>query len=152
MKQVRRARADEAGDLSDLARRSKGHWGYDAAFLEACRDELTLTEEYIKSSPVYVLDDDGSIVGFYGLRGRPPDGEVAFLFVEPNRIGSGAGRILWDHMIETARDGKYELLTIDSDPGAESFYVAMGATRVGTVPSGSIPGRNLPLLHYRLDR
>jgi SAM-dependent methyltransferase len=37
-------------------------------------------------------------------------------------------------------------LTIDADPHAEAFYVAMGAARVGESPSGSIPGRMLPRL------
>jgi len=35
---------------------------------------------------------------------------------------------------------------IDADPNAEGFYLKMGAERVGESPSGSIPGRMLPLL------
>ena len=35
--EVTDGRAEEAPRLSDLALRSKGHWGYDAAFLDACR-------------------------------------------------------------------------------------------------------------------
>ncbi|HBF81114.1 MAG TPA: GNAT family N-acetyltransferase, partial [Streptomyces sp.] len=30
------------------------------------------------------------------------------------------------------------------------FYTAMGAVRVGAVPSGSVPGRMLPLLELAL--
>ncbi|MCG6496213.1 hypothetical protein MCM47_18115 [Kitasatospora sp. A2-31] len=37
-------------------------------------------------------------------------------------------------------------LTIDADPNAEPFYLAMGATRIGTTASESVPGRELPLL------
>ena len=40
---IRRARPEEAGALSDLAIRSKGHWGYDVAFLASCRAELVPT-------------------------------------------------------------------------------------------------------------
>lgn len=39
---------------------------------------------------------------------------------------------------------------IDAGPGAVGFYQAMGAERAGTAPSGSIPGRTLPRLRYRL--
>lgn len=39
---IRLARVTEAEILSDLALRSKAHWGYDAEFIEACRDELTV--------------------------------------------------------------------------------------------------------------
>ncbi|WP_067619878.1 hypothetical protein [Alicyclobacillus acidiphilus] len=51
-----------------------------------------------------------------------------------------------DHFMEQCRDE----LTIRPDPNAEPFYLAMGAQRVGEVPSGSIPGRMLPLLQYLL--
>src|SRR5687768_4428349 len=42
---VRRARADEAEALTELTMRAKASWGYDAAFMAACREELTLTPE-----------------------------------------------------------------------------------------------------------
>jgi hypothetical protein len=42
---IRPARPDECELLSELALRSKGCWGYDAEFLEACRAELTLVPE-----------------------------------------------------------------------------------------------------------
>jgi hypothetical protein len=37
--------------------------------------------------------------------------------------------------------------SIDADPNAEAFYLAMGAVRIGQTPSGSIPGRVLPWPH-----
>lgn len=67
---IRRARVDEAALLSDLALRSKAHWGYDVAFLEACRPLLTLTADYVATHPVYILEQDGAVAGFYGL--EPP--------------------------------------------------------------------------------
>ena len=68
------------------------------------------------------------------------------LFVDPPAIGSGAGRLLYRHVLETAGRLGFTRLTIDADPYAEPFYLAMGARRIGTAPSGSIPGRMLPLL------
>ncbi|HEY6741630.1 MAG TPA: hypothetical protein VI110_04665, partial [Lapillicoccus sp.] len=57
-------RADEAGTLSDLALRSKAHWGYGAAFLEACRDELTLRPEQAAGTRV-LRDSVGTVMGFH---------------------------------------------------------------------------------------
>jgi hypothetical protein len=37
---IRPAQADEVEALTALALRSKAHWGYDDAFMEACRAEL----------------------------------------------------------------------------------------------------------------
>lgn len=146
---VRDARADEAGLLSDLALRSKGHWGYDPEFLEKCRDELTLRPDDLVEGRAAVAQNGDRVLGFYTLAGDPPDGELACLFVEPDAIGTGVGRRLWEHAVDTARRSGFRRLTIDSDPFAEPFYLRMGAVRTGTVPSGSVPGRELPRLVYR---
>jgi hypothetical protein len=63
-------------------------------------------------------------------------------------MGTGIGRMLWqDCLGAAARIGLSEI-RIESDPFAEGFYRAMGATRVGDVPSQSIPDRTLPLLSF----
>ena len=144
--QLRAARRDEARLLSELALRSKSYWGYDQAFLDACRAELTLTPEDVEIKRVTVAERDGQVVGFYALAGDPPQGTLEDLFVEPDHIGTGVGRALWEDAIAAARALGFARLTLEADPGAESFYLAMGAHRIGSVPSGSIPGRVLPLL------
>lgn len=47
---IRRARTDEGPILSVLALRSKTVWGYDDDFVQACREKLTITPEYIRTS------------------------------------------------------------------------------------------------------
>jgi GNAT superfamily N-acetyltransferase len=149
------ARPDEAATLSALALRSKGHWGYDAAFLEACRAELTLTTDQAAAARV-VHADDGSVCGFHLLApdpdGAPGRGELLMLFVDPSAIGHGVGRALLEDAVEAARGRGWSVLRVESDPGAEAFYVAHGAVRVGTVASGSVAGRELPLLELPLAR
>ena len=53
---VRPARADEAGTLTELAMRAKASWGYDAAFMAACREELTLTPQKMAAWQVWVAE------------------------------------------------------------------------------------------------
>jgi GNAT superfamily N-acetyltransferase len=149
---VRRATPDEAPALSELALRSKALWGYDPAFLEACRAPLTLAPTYIATQPVYVLENHGRTMGFYGLSGAAPRLTLEFLYVEPRATGLGMGRQLFAHALTTARSaGAHELL-IAADPFAEGFYRAMGATRIGQVPSEAIPDRWLPLMRLELAR
>ena len=148
---IRPASAGEARLLSDLALRSKAHWGYDAEFLEACRAELTISEDYIRRAPVFVLEEDGRVAGFYGLREQGTELELLYLFIEPTAIGSGHGRKLWDHAVETAARLGFQKISIESDPYAEAFYLAMGARRVGEVSSSAQAGRTLPLLEFPLD-
>ena len=153
LSKIRRARPDEAETISDLAVRSKGHWGYDPAFLEACRDDLALTPEEVAASPVYVLENEHGIAGFYSLHVH--DGglaELDDLFVAPEAIGTGAGRRLWQHATATAFALGCTEMDIQSDPHAEGFYRAMGAHRVGDLESTVTPGRMLPLLRYALSR
>jgi GNAT superfamily N-acetyltransferase len=147
---LRPGRGDEAGLLSDLALRSKGHWGYDQAFLDACRDELTLTPADVRAKRAIVAERGGRVVGFYTLAGDPPVASLDHLFVEPAEIGTGVGQALWRHAVAAAQALGFTRLEIEADPDAEAFYLAMGARRRGTVPSGSIAGRRLPLLDYRI--
>ncbi len=42
------------------------------------------------------------------------------------------------------------MLSIQSDPHAEGFYLRLGARRTGEAPSQSIPGRLLPMLEFDL--
>ncbi|MFI6008167.1 GNAT family N-acetyltransferase [Streptomyces sp. NPDC051243] len=149
---IRPARATEAGILTELALRSKAHWGYGAQFLEACRDELTVAANEVTRRRALVADRDGHIVGFTTLQGEPPTGVLGMMFVDPQAIGQGIGRLLFEHTIAAGRDLGFTQLTIDADPNAEPFYRAMGAVRIGTVPSGSIAGRVLPQMVVAIQR
>lgn len=81
---VRPALPGEAAAISALALHSKGHWGYDAAFLEACRAELTTDSGECDGRHVYLAERDGTLLGNFKLAGDPPVGELA----EP-RPGTG---------------------------------------------------------------
>ncbi|MGW2964513.1 GNAT family N-acetyltransferase [Streptomyces sp. NPDC001220] len=140
---IRPARDEEAGFLSDLALRSKAHWGYDAEFLASCREELTLSGPELARRRTVVAERDGDIVGFTTFEGEPPQGVLGMMFVEPDAIGQGIGRLLFTHTVETAEALGFAQFTIDADPNAEPFYEAMGGIPAGRVPSGSIPGRTL---------
>ena len=148
---IRPATAEETALLSALAMRSKAFWGYDEVFLEACRAELTVDPERLERESVSVVCEDEVVLGFSAVRIDGREAELTDLFVDPDHIGSGLGRALWDHVVTQARLRGATRLRIESDPHAEDWYLRRGAVRVGMTPSGSIPGRNLPLLEYRLD-
>ncbi|MET8597015.1 GNAT family N-acetyltransferase [Streptomyces althioticus] len=147
---IRKARPDEAGELTELALRSKAHWGYDEAFMASCREELTVRPSEVGERRTALAERDGRVLGFTTVDGQPPEGAVGMMFVDPEALGQGIGRALFAHALGSARDAGFRRLTIDADPNAESFYRAMGAVRIGETPSGSIPGRVLPLLAVTL--
>jgi ribosomal protein S18 acetylase RimI-like enzyme len=143
---IRRAEPADAAALTSLALTSKAAWGYDAAFMAACRAELGVRPESIPRDPTYLVEAKGRVLGFYQLRLAGARAEVFMIFVAPDVLRSGLGRRLWAHLEDSARAAGATLLEVDSDPHAEGFYRAMGMRRVGDAPSGSIPGRMLPHL------
>ena len=104
----------------------------------------------IIADEVRVATRAGVLQGLYRLSASGRDASVELLYVAPEAIGTGVGRQLWEDLIvHAAVDGATRLL-IEADPHAEAFYVRMGAVRTGSCPSGSIPGRMLPLLELSL--
>ncbi|CAM3880991.1 GNAT family N-acetyltransferase [Kibdelosporangium persicum] len=147
---LRAARPGEAAALGELALRSKAHWGYDRDFLDACRAELSFRLRDVVERGIVVAAEGDRLLGFYSVEGRAPEGELAHMWLEPSEIGKGLGKRLWRHAMESARAAGFTVLTIDAEPAAEGFYLAMGAVKVGETPSGSIPGRVLPRLRADL--
>lgn len=152
---IRAARVEEAGALSALAFRSKAHWGYSQAFMEACRAELTYSASDLGSIRLSFLvaeSSSGDLVGFAAVEQlSETEFELEALFVEPEWIGKGAGRVLMAHAKTAATSKGGRRLEIQSDPHAQPFYEAAGGVVVDWRESGSIPGRLLPVLQVELD-
>jgi GNAT superfamily N-acetyltransferase len=148
---IRQARPDEHKEISALALRSKGHWGYSADFLESCRAELTYDAADCGSGQMWVAETGAEVVGFGLIQGEPPAGELAALFVDPSAIGTGCGKLLLRHLLREASERGFTCVDLDADPEAEPFYLHFGAVRLASTPSASIPGRFLPHLEFRLD-
>ncbi|MBB2203326.1 GNAT family N-acetyltransferase [Gluconacetobacter tumulisoli] len=117
--------------------------------MRACEAELAVTAAAIAAGRVQVAERDGRVVGMAQIAPDGPAAELDKLFVEPDAMGGGAGRALFDWAVTAARHAGARTMTIDADPGAAAFYRRMGAMDDGMVPSGSIAGRMLPRL--RMD-
>jgi GNAT superfamily N-acetyltransferase len=148
--QLRDARQNELPDLSELCLRSKAVWGYDDAFMTACRTELTLRPDQLQSTYLRVAVRDCTVAGLAQVKVAGTDAELLKLFVEPALLGSGVGRLLFEWATARARDLGAVRMIIEADPGAAGFYEHMGARHAGLTPSQSIPGRMLPRLQIDL--
>lgn len=137
--------------MSALAFRAKAYWGYGERFMEQCRAELTISEGDIATGDYYVLESEGTIVGFCALHaGGADEGELADVFIDPAHHGAGHGRRLVAYAKQAARAHGWRSLRVEADPNACAFYRSCGGEQIGTVPSGSIPGRRLPLMRIAL--
>ena len=141
---IRRARSGEAGALSVLAMRSKAHWGYDDAFLAQVRGVLTLSESDLQQDEVYVLDTNRELAGFYRLIGDPPKVSSRISGSLPSGSAAAPGGCCSNTPGRPQSDRGFSSFLVESDPNAQGFYLAMGATRLGDRVSPA--ERSLPLL------
>ncbi len=145
---IRAATLADLPELRDVAYRSKAHWGYDRAFMEAVTPSLSPTADEL-SQGVFVLVRDERIVGFYAFLTKSGLVFLESLFVAPEWIRHGCGEQLWLHSMEFARGAGHADFLIESDPNAEGFYLRMGAKRIGEIVSPA-SGRTLPLLRREI--
>jgi GNAT superfamily N-acetyltransferase len=148
---IRRAKPEEADALRELAHRSKAYWPYDAEFLKAVAPMLLLEPRHVAHQHVHVLELDGVVVGWHRVTFHGERAELEDLWLEPDWIGSGHGRTLFEHAVQVALDGGATRLEWDAEPYAEGFYRAMGGNEIGRTPSAAEPGRTLPRMRLALD-
>ena len=148
---LRNARMEECEALSALCLRSKAHWGYDATFVEACAPYLRIEAHCVEVGHAFVaLDHADQIVGVCQIDPGNASGNLDLLFIDPDQIGTGAGRILFQDAAQRLREAGETVMTILSDPDARGFYERMGAIFLEDRPSDVFKGRTLPWLEMKL--
>lgn len=151
-----RIRPEHHDAINAMILRSKAHWGYGPAFMDKMESVLRLDPTAAAQGRAIAAWCENLPVGMAQLSahetvGEPSEFELDLLFIAPEAIGTGLGRVLYDWALEQARLAGAEWLSILADPFARSFYTAMGASFVDNVPSRLIPGRSLPRLRHRLN-
>ncbi len=149
MQTIRKALASEADILTKIAIDSEAYWGYDSEYMAAFKREYSVTKDFIANNPTYVLEKE-EVIGFYGIIINENKADLEYLFIQPNYIGSGYGKLLWQHMIKTCRALGIVELTMVTSPQAKDFYLKMGCTEAGKVSSLIGNGRIIPKLSYLL--
>ncbi len=133
--QIRRAKPEEAGILTEIAHAAKRHWGYPENWIQHWQAYLTITPEFINDNEMYVAMNGDEIAGCCAIVFSESLAELEHMWVRPEHMGTGVGRALFLHVKERAADLKIPALELSADPNAEGFYERMGATRIGEVRS-----------------
>ena len=117
---------------------------------EEWRDELTITDEYIKTNEVYKLIKNEKLIGYYSFfKNTGTKVKLENLFIDPQFMNCGYGKLLLLNFIKRARELEYEEIMLKSDPNAEKFYVKFGFEIVGLKES-SINNRYLPIMEKKI--
>jgi N-acetylglutamate synthase-like GNAT family acetyltransferase len=147
---IRKATIEDAAALTTIAHDAKRHWGYPEHWIKHWQDDLTISPEFVAANQVYVAEREGDLLGFYALIIRKEKAELDHLWVAPAHIGSGVGKELFLHAMQTAAGQSISEVEILSDPNAEGFYRKMGAHQIGETTS-EIDGQSRALPRLSVD-
>ena len=149
--QIRRARSDEAATLTEIAHAAKRHWGYPESWIKLWQLELTIAPEFIAGNDVFVAISDGQIAGCCALVLTGSLAELEHMWIRPDYIGTGLGRLLFERVQAEASARQIPELELSADPNAEGFYKHMGAIQIGEI-AADIEGhaRVLPRMRIKL--
>ena len=141
---LRPARPEEAGWLTEIACRAKAHWGYSAEQITAWKPAfLTITSDYVRRHSLWIAEaETGQPVAFAALEQAAAGATLEHLWVLPRFMGRGIGSRLFHHVA-----GRAPAFTFTSDPQADGFYLKLGARSIGKVESAH-QGRGLSLFRY----
>lgn len=148
---ILRAVPEDHSALSELTKKSKAHWGYSAAQMAEWDALLTITPEYISQNITYKLVLEAKLTGYYSFLSS--DTEIIILdnlFIDPEFMGKGYGKLLLDDAIKKVRNMGYKSTKLEADPNAECFYHRFGFVTTGQAET-SIPGRFLPIMELEIQ-
>jgi GNAT superfamily N-acetyltransferase len=95
-------------------------------------DAIDLPADQIAAGGVFVLEQDGAIVGFSAILPREDgDTELDALFVEPQIQRRGIGRKLIEHCSAVARSAGSRALHVIGNEHARAFYLSCGFEILG---------------------
>jgi len=148
---IRPALPADANVLTSIAILAKRHWGYPERWIEIWTPQLTFSPEYFDENESWVAEVDDVPVAFYTIQEKDGNAWMENLWVLPENIGMGTGKLLFLHASSRSRQMGYLILQLEADPNALGFYEKMGMYKIGERQS-EIEGhpRILPLMEMIL--
>jgi N-acetylglutamate synthase-like GNAT family acetyltransferase len=141
----------DSKSLTELAIRSEAYWGYDDSFMDIFKSIYKVSEESIINNPTYIMEEEEEIIGFYGILIEESQRSLEYFFIEPEFIGKGYGKLLWQHVIKSCDTLNIKEFIIVTSPQAQAFYTKLGAKLQGEVESLVAKGRMIPQLIYSME-
>lgn len=131
MNSIRRAKADDADALTQIAIAAKRHWNYPEPWMEIWIPQLTFSAAYFAECESWVAEQADIPIAFYTLQDRNGHAWVENMWVSPEYIGTGVGKQLFFHAVELSQQRGYKTLQLEADPNAVGFYEKMGMHKIG---------------------
>jgi N-acetylglutamate synthase-like GNAT family acetyltransferase len=98
--------------------------------MQKFRSVYQVTEKFIGNNPTFIIQDDETIVGFWGVLIDDKEASLEYLFIEPRSIGKGYGKLLWNHTVNHCNMLGIKELIIVSGPKQKSSIQKWGQNRL----------------------
>ncbi|GLV55840.1 N-acetyltransferase [Dictyobacter sp. S3.2.2.5] len=149
--EISKAVPQDAALIKQIMLASKAHWGYSENWIAAWGNHLTISPAYIRENDIYIArENPQSVLGFHGIKLHEKGlCERLELWVIPQRIGTGIGRLLFLHALEMARALGASEMQWEADPHAVGFYHHMGAYHIREIDS-KLEGQRLPVMGIKI--
>lgn len=125
---------DDSEELTDLAFRSKRHWGYSNEAMELWNENLTITKDFINTHTVIkaVLGED-EIAGFFSLEEIKPTTRIVHFWIDTPYLRKGYGTYLFNYMLRYLKERHVEKATLVIDPNSFKFFEKKGGIIVNKI-------------------
>lgn len=140
---IRQAVTADLPILNTISVASKSYWKYPEEWINAWKRDLTITPTDLEDMRVNVAEIDNYIVGFGAIKENESEYEIMHLWVFPDFMTQGIGKIILQSLIKSTIPNKP--IKVESDPNAYGFYTKMGFNKVGEIQSYP-EDRYLPVL------
>lgn len=150
MTEITKSTIEDNEILTEITKKSKAYWGYSDEQMENWSELLIITKSYIETNSVYKLLVDNLTIGYYSyFYLNEKEVKLDNLFVLPNYIGNGFGKLLMNDFMNRIKITEIEKIILDSEPNAEKFYEYFGFIKVGKIET-AIKDRYLPIMELKL--
>lgn len=147
--QIIPAAAGDCNTLTEISKAAKAYWGYAQEWLDLWEKDLTITPQHLEKNEVYKLVKAEKILGFCVISEHEGVLEIEHLWIRPQHIGKGLGKLLLQKVLDEVISKSHVTLSVVADPNATGFYEKFGLKTVAYIPSQP-EGRKLPLMRLPL--
>ena len=144
------AEKEDSKLLSSTAFNSKKNWGYSIDLMNLWKEDLEITEEYIRKNKTVKAFDEKIFLGFFAIKKIDnQNAELDHLWLKPENIKKNYGREIFSHIIEYLSSNGIEKMTLIAEPNAIGFYQKMNGIPVGKFQS-KVSGRVLDIYEFEI--
>jgi len=142
---IERSTEEEIPLINSIIESSKRYWDYSESYLQAAIPLIQIDASWLQERLGYSIFDSKELIGFLGVEEEHGSWTLEHLWVSPNRIRSGVGRMAIDFIMKEAKMFDVAMIYLLPDPPAEGFYLRQGARLTGKVVQSRV--KDGPLFH-----